>query len=243
MHGVPLADLPVRLGIPPAEVPAVLGGLERHLVTRIDDRLVASAEVARLRDRALDALAAHHRAKPLAHGMSREAVRHALGDAAMADHVLAGLVASGEVVLDGATARLAGYVVTLDVAAQALAAALGNALRSAGFEGRTAGELAEGRDRQAVEAMLEYLVRDGAVARVGRDRFFDTDALDGVIQQVADILRDRGAVGPGDLRDKLGLTRKFSIPLLEWMDERGYTVRVGDVRRGGPRLTSGAKKP
>ena len=243
MRGVPLADLPVRLGIPPAEVPAVLGQVEQGRVTRIGDLLVASAEVARLRNRVLDTLAAHHRAEPLAHGMSREAVRHALGDAAMADHVLAGLVASGEVVLDGATARLAGHVVTLDVAAQALAGALGNALRGAGFEGRTAGELAESRDRQAVEAMLEYLVRDGVVARVGRDRFLDADALDGVIQQVADILRDRGEVGPADLRDKLGLTRKFSIPLLEWMDGQGYTVRAGDVRRGGPRLTTGAKKP
>ncbi len=242
-HGVPLADLPVRLGIPPAEVPAVLGRVEHRLVTRIDDRLVGSAEVARLRDRALEALAAHHRDEPLAPGMSREAVRQRLGDAAIADHILAGLAASGAVVLDGATARLAGHVTRLDEATQQLATTIGNALRSAGFEGKTAAELADLGDRQAVEAMLEYLVRDKAVTRVGRERFLDARVVEGIVERVAAILRDRGAVGPADLRDTLGLTRKFSIPLLEWMDGQGYTVRAGDFRREGPRLTSGAKKP
>jgi selenocysteine-specific elongation factor len=242
-HGVPLADLAVRLGIPPADLPAVLDRVQRGLVTRVGDRLVASAVVTRLRDRTLEALAAYHRAEPLAQGMAREAVRQALGDAAIADHVLADLVASGAVVLDGATVRLAGHMTRLDDAAQRLATAIGNALRSAGFEGKTAAELAEGGNREAVEAMLEYLVRDGAATRVGRERFLDARALDGIVGRVTAIMRDRGAVGPADLRDTLGLTRKFSIPLLEWMDGQGYTVRAGDVRRAGPRLTSGAKKP
>jgi selenocysteine-specific elongation factor len=241
-YGVPVADLPVRLGIPPAEVPALLARLGDGTVTPVADRLVASAEVARLRERTIAALAAHHQREPLAPGMSREAVRQALGDAELADHVLAELVATGEAVLDGATARLAGHVARLDEAAHAMAAAIRNALRSAGFEGKTPAELAEGGNRPAVEAMLEYLVRDGAVTRVGRDRYVETPALGEMVERVAAVLRDRGEIGPADLRDALGLTRKFSIPLLEWLDGQGYTVRAGDVRREGPRLTSRSEK-
>jgi hypothetical protein len=32
------------------------------------------------------------------------------------------------------------------------------------------------------------------------------------------------------VRDRLGISRKYLIPLLEWADGRGITVRVGDVR-------------
>jgi selenocysteine-specific elongation factor len=242
-HGMPVADLPVRLGIPPREVPAVLERVGPVVITRIGDRLVASAEVARLRERAAIALAAFHRAEPLAPGMSREALRSALGDPRLADHVLGELALAGEVVLDGVTARLAGHVVTLDDAAERRATVIGNALREAGFEGRTAAELTADSGPVAIAALLDHLVRKGSVARVGRDRYLDRHALDEILGRLKAVLAEQGDIGPGDLRDRLGLTRKFSIPLLEWLDGQGYTVRAGDVRRAGPRLTSKQDDP
>jgi selenocysteine-specific elongation factor len=242
-QGLALADLPVRLGIPPARVPAVLAGLGSGAITKVGDRLVAASEVARLREHALETLAAHHRAAPLAPGMPREALRRALGEQDLADHVLEGLALAGEVVLEGAAARLSGHVARLDGAAKAVATAVGNALRDAGFEGRTAAELAGAGEPRVVDGVLEYLVRDGSVARVGRDRYYETATLDQVVKRVAAFLREHDGIGPADLRDALGLTRKFSIPLLEWLDGQGYTVRAGDVRRRGPRLTSSSGKP
>jgi len=47
-----------------------------------------------------------------------------------------------------------------------------------------------------------------------------------------------GAATPAVLRDRLGLTRKFLIPLLEWADRRGITRRDGDARTLA-RLTAG----
>jgi selenocysteine-specific elongation factor len=43
---------------------------------------------------------------------------------------------------------------------------------------------------------------------------------------------------PAQLRDRLGLTRKYLIPLLEWADRRGITRRTGDTRSLA-RLTAG----
>ena len=40
-----------------------------------------------------------------------------------------------------------------------------------------------------------------------------------------------GDATPAELRDRLCLTRKFLIPMLEWADRRGITERHGDVRR------------
>src|SRR5204862_36994 len=38
-------------------------------------------------------------------------------------------------------------------------------------------------------------------------------------------------IAPAALRDRLGISRKFMIPLLEWADAKGITERVGDARR------------
>jgi selenocysteine-specific elongation factor len=242
-HGLPLAELPVRLGLKPADVPGLLEHVGTTRVARVAERLLDAATIERLRRRTLDALATFHCDEPLAPGMPREALRGAIGDPEVADHVLAALAAAGAVVLDGVTARLASHTVTLDEGATRLAATIGNALRDAGSEGKTAGELATAGNPTTVATLLDHLVRTGVIVRIGRDRYLDRGALARVLDGVAAVLRDGGEIAPSDLRERLGLTRKFSIPLLEWLDGQGYTVRVGDLRRAGPRLTSSEEAP
>ena len=70
-----------------------------------------------------------------------------------------------------------------------------------------------------------------------------TDVLPDLVEEMAFLLREGGAVGPAQLRERLGLTRKYLIPFLEWLDAQGFSVRVGDVRRAGPRLTKGSATP
>ncbi len=43
-----------------------------------------------------------------------------------------------------------------------------------------------------------------------------------------------GRATPAQLREKTGLSRKYLIPLLEWMDAQRLTVRQGDSRGAGP---------
>ena len=40
-----------------------------------------------------------------------------------------------------------------------------------------------------------------------------------------------GPVAPSALRERLGISRKYLIPLLEWADAKGITERIGDARR------------
>jgi selenocysteine-specific elongation factor len=43
-------------------------------------------------------------------------------------------------------------------------------------------------------------------------------------------LGEKGSISPAQVRDRLGISRKYLIPLLEWADDRGITVRVGEAR-------------
>jgi len=70
--------------------------------------------------------------------------------------------------------------------------------------------------------------------RVGRDRYYDSEAIERVRNAILAEIRERGRASPSELREKTGLTRKYLIPILEWMDGAGFTVRDGDARRVGP---------
>lgn len=84
-------------------------------------------------------------------------------------------------------------------------------------------------------AAAAELARAGRIIRCGEFWFAGT-AINDVIKVVASEMtgHDSGAT-PGQLRDALGTTRRFLIPLLEWCDATGRTRRRDDVRIPGPR--------
>lgn len=239
-HGLAVADLPVRLGIAPPAVQATIAALGSRGVQRIGERLIQETAVRRGREQLLAALAEFHRKTPLAAGLPLEGARHLLRDAEVADAVIAGLATEGKVVVDGATVRLATHQPRAAAGGQELVGRVGNALRDSGFEGRTVPELSDVGSPGEVGEVVDYLLREGRVVRVGRDRYYDTEILSRMVQITAGALAETGEVSVAQLRDKLGLTRKYLIPFLEWLDARGYTVRRGDVRRSGPGLTKGS---
>jgi len=83
---------------------------------------------------------------------------------------------------------------------------------------------------------VRELVRRGLV--VEQDgMFFAPSAVDAVGRIVAELLRDRPhGVTVAEVRDVLGTSRKYVVPLLNRLDATGVTRRRGDVRVAGPRL-------
>jgi len=92
-------------------------------------------------------------------------------------------------------------------------------------------------DPAAVDrAELRELVRRGLV--VERDGvWFAPSAVDAAANAVAALLVDHpDGLTVAQIRDRLGTTRKFLLPLLAHLDATGVTRRRGDLRIGGPRL-------
>ena len=77
---------------------------------------------------------------------------------------------------------------------------------------------------------LRLLAQQGIVVAVGRDRYYARAAFDREREAVLRVLRELGGASPAVIRERLGRSRKWLIPLLEQLDRDGVTVRRGDVR-------------
>src|SRR5205807_1900362 len=93
-----------------------------------------------------------------------------------------------------------------------------------------------------IDAVLAHGAREGVVEQMDQERYAAAPALAEFRAALEATLAELGSATPAELRDRLGLTRKYLIPLLEWADRRGVTRREGDTRVLG-RLTAGKGGP
>jgi len=81
------------------------------------------------------------------------------------------------------------------------------------------------------------LIEQGALVKVGNTAeaaLFLRESYEEALVRLVAYLREHGTMTAAEARDVLGTTRKYILPLLEHMDERRITRRVGDERVIGP---------
>ncbi len=194
--------------------------------------LVAADEVKQAAERMKDALAGYHRAHPLEAGMPAQAWRATAGGPRPARAELAEqkLVAGGGVVREGGLVRRASFNPAASEAARAAQDQVLRALGQADAEPPSVAELQAALRGVDVPGVLRMLARSGQVVQVGPDRFYEAAALGRERERLVAALRELGPATPAGIRDRLGRSRKWLIPLLEWADREGVTARQGDRR-------------
>jgi selenocysteine-specific elongation factor len=179
-------------------------------------------------------LAAFHAAQPMAVGIRPEALRASL-PAGVADAVAAALVAAAGIEREQGLLRLPGFDPVRAMAAEARDMTLGLAtlFRRAGLSPPDTAEIVAG-DRQRAEA-LRFLLQRGVLVRAvdavqHRVILFHRDAVAAAQRRLAEALARPEGFTAGEAGALLGISRKFSIPLLEHLDALRFTRRTGDRR-------------
>ncbi|HYC31490.1 MAG TPA: selenocysteine-specific translation elongation factor [Gemmatimonadales bacterium] len=226
--GISVAQLPVILGL----TPAATGALARETagVVRAGETWVSSSSMDTASARALDLLRAHHRSHPSDPGLPLETLRRGLRTGAdIVDGVLAELVRSGRVRRRDGVAALAGFAPRVEGGGAEVDRIVG-ILEAAALTPPSVDELERQTGRRDIGAILRLAAASGRVEAVERDRYYASAALQRFVATLVELGRD-ATIAPGAVRDRLGISRKFLIPLLEWADVKGVTVRVADGRR------------
>ena len=226
--GISNGLLPVILGGAPRQVSALAHASEG--ARPVADAWVAAGVLAGSTARAQDLLRAHHRAHPSDRGMPLETLRQGLSTTeSIAETVLADLVRTGRIRRQDGVVTLAGFAPRVEGGEAEIDRIVG-ILESAGLSPPSVAELERQTGRRDVAAVLRLAAASGRVEAVERDRYYTRPALDRFVAAL-DQVGGEGTIAPAALRDRLGISRKYLIPLLEWADGKGLTVRVGDGRR------------
>ena len=228
--GLPLDLLPVVLGPPPA----LAGELARATagICRAGDVWVAEEVLARASARALELLKAYHRANATERGMPLETLRSRIGTTeAVTGTVLDELARTGRIRRQDGIATLAGFAPRVE-GGEIEIDRIVRILEEAALSPPSVVELERQTGRRDVAAVLRLAAATGRVEAVERDRYYARPALDRFVATLTELGEaDGGGIVPGALRDRLGISRKYLIPLLEWADGKGVTVREGEGRR------------
>ena len=237
--GVELAELPVRLGVGASTVDALVAMPGRW---RAGDRLYADSARDAITSQLVAALGAHHRDNPLGSGAPRQWLRSRVRapDAAV-EQIVDGLLRDGRIVAEQGEVRLAEFTAHLSDRQQSLASDLVRRIVAAGAEPPSLDELAGTMSCPAAElsAIARVLTREGTLVPVESNRHYSLESVAELTGRLGAGMSLGGDYGPAELREFLGLTRKFLIPFLEFCDREGYTVRNAQGRRRrGTKLAS-----
>jgi selenocysteine-specific elongation factor len=234
--GVPAALLPVLLGLPPgvaASLAAETGGVRLARDVWVEERVHARGSA-----RALDLLRAFHRAHPSDRGMPLETLRRGVAAReGIAEAVVEDLLRTGRIRRQDGVVSLGGFVPRVE-GGEAEVDRIVGILEAAALTPPSLAELERQTGRRDLAALLRLAAADGRVEAVEQDRYYARGALERFVNALTEV-GQAATIAPGALRDRLGISRKFLIPLLEWADGKGLTVRVGDGRR----LRAGARAP
>ena len=232
-EGLGIADLPVRLGASPSDVAACL---EKHKdVLRIGARIFDRAYRDELVSSLAEAVARHHQRNPLDAGVLLQTIRaRVVGRSELLDDAVRTAVMSGHLeTIENGLVRRTGWRPTLSNDQTDLKATLAGALRTAGPEPPSLGELSAAHGPSVVP-IIRMLEREGTIVPVESDRYYDAGALTALVDRLRNGMIGGREYTPSELRDVIGLSRKYLIPFLEYCDRRGITERrsTGRVLHG-----------
>jgi selenocysteine-specific elongation factor len=103
------------------------------------------------------------------------------------------------------------------------------------FAGPTRPELLAGSPE--ARPTLEFLLKSGEFTELKDGVLLRTADFERAVHMIVTTLKDGGELTVAALRDALGATRKYALPILVRCDRLGYTRRVGDARVLGPRAS------
>jgi selenocysteine-specific elongation factor len=239
------ADLVRGANIPPSEAPELINRLrQNHQLAEIAigqaRRLLLHADMVKeLDDRILTALQRLHDEFPLMTSHDRQKVQSQLdyvGDEALVHAAVDRLIKQKQVVGDLRRIARADFKPKLSANLRKLKDKLVETYKEARFQPPEPATFAPqaGGNAANLKDLFDVCMAEGLLVHIAADIYLHTD----VETEMRRLIRERLQSGPGatvaEIRDLLGTTRKYAVPICEYLDSVGVTKREQDLRVLGP---------
>lgn len=239
-QGLTFDEIAVRMGVFGKHLKKVLNDpLSNKKIVVVDsgaqrylDRIIAEQIITTI----IEILAAFHKRQPLQNGLSKEELRSETGqrvDQRVFAYCLNELLKKEEVVQEDSLVRLSSHQVALQADEQQLQNDLLQWYRAKGLATATIKETTEqfgDYPPKLLKEVLSLLLREEKLVKVSESLYYDSKVIDSLTDKVVTFMQKEGDIDAPRFKELTGLTRKFSIPILEYFDRIKLTFRVEDKR-------------
>ena len=238
--GITAQEVTVRTGWIEAEIRSAAKTLADkklvHIVSNEPLILIAEILFAEIGKKLLARVERFHKENPLLPGITREELKASLGRRVRPETFAAALqvlLEQRKITLQGEFIKKAGAEITLTADEVRAQDQITQAFAKAGLTVPSVKEvLAQLKIETArAEKLLQILLREKVLVRVSPELIFHRDALGALTGLLAQYKKSKGdRIGVPAFKELTGITRKYAIPLLEYLDRQRQTRRAGDER-------------
>jgi len=238
--GIAVEDVVSRMGWLDSEAQAVAKALAEKKKIRIVsiDPLILLEEISfvEICTKLLTRIERFHKENPLSAGIPREELRASLGRRVRQETfrtALQALADQKELVLQGEIIKKPGSEITLTPQELQAKKQIEEAFRSAGLTVPSVKEVFSQLKMDAVrsEKLLQILLKEKVLVRLSIELVFHHEALKRLTSLLQEYKKSKSEkIGVPAFKELTGITRKYAIPLLEYLDRQRQTRRAGDER-------------
>jgi selenocysteine-specific elongation factor len=233
-EGISIAKLVAETGLQKGVIESQLAqALQQGHVLRIGDRLVHAPAIFGLQLFMLSTVEGFHKKNSLVGGIAKEELREQVGASGeVFDAALAVLIRDKKLEVVGDLVRLPGHGVVMKDEEAESKKKIEDAFAAAGLKVPALQEVIAGLkvDKVRAQKIVTLLLRDKVLIKISDELVFHRSALEELRRRMAAYKVKSARIDVASFKELTGVTRKYAIPLLEYLDRERVTRRVGDRR-------------
>ena len=210
------------------------GPLAKRAVSRVGDLFVDAVAMSALYALLPQTLLAFHKSNPLVPGIGKEELREKLTSSAeVFAAVLDWLARESKIQVAGDVVRLSGHGVVMKDEESESKKKIEDAFAAAGLKVPALHQVLASLkvDKARAQKIVTLLLRDRVLVKISDELVFHCAALQELRRQVAAQKTKSPTIDVAAFKEMTGVSRKYAIPLLEYLDRERITKRVGDARQ------------
>ena len=231
-RGLGIAEAVARTGWPAQQI--IFAASASPEIVRIGDIFISKPALEFARKDLISALDAFHKHNALVAGMSKEELRGRFSELApdVFAHLFDEALQAKKIEVAGELVRLTGRGVVMKDEEAESKKIIEAAFATAGLKVPALKDVLGGLrlDKGRAQKIVTLLLRDKVLVKISDDLVFHRDALVDLRKRMAAEKTKSPKIDVARFKDLTGVSRKYAIPLLEYLDREHVTRRVGDER-------------
>ncbi|MGA1823630.1 MAG: selenocysteine-specific translation elongation factor [bacterium] len=180
-------------------------------------------------------LTTYHQQFPLSAGIPRNELKEKLSpglDSKLYARIVDDLTKSEKISIEKEHIKIKGYTISLSANEESLYQSILKIYQDSSINPPKLEEICDriNISQTKAETIIQLLIDRGEVIRVNEDFLFHRTAISKIKKELLSFFQQTKDITIGRFKDLFGISRKYAIPLLEFMDTEGITLRVGDKR-------------